>query len=73
MTKRTSHGVVAPSIVYHTYVSICKGDVMTYVVLLQHPGVQYCDLEAPHTADHVEDDLITPELSLQHVPQVVLE
>ena len=46
---------------------------MMYVVLLQCLGVQHCDPEAPHTADHIEDDLISPELLLQHMPQVVLE
>ena len=63
MTKCTCHGVMAPSIVYHTYISICKGDVMTYVILLQHLGVQQGDVEAPHTAGHIKDDLITPGLS----------
>ena len=60
-------------IIHHTHISICKGDIMTYVVLLQHLGVQHCDPEAPHKADHIEDGLISPELSLQHVPQVVLK
>ena len=43
------------------------------VILLQSLGVQHSDLKVPHTADCIEDDLITPELSLQHMPHVVLE
>ena len=59
-------------VVDQSHIHMFEGTVVSYMVLLEHLGVQDHDFKAPHHGDCSQHDLITPEPPLQHFVEVHL-